>query len=77
MGLAGGKTVYVVSARGGVYSNEQGQAMDFQEDYLKTVLGFLGISDVRFIRAEAVSMGDDARSNALNAAKEAIAQATR
>ena len=77
VGLAGGKTVYVVSARGGVYSNEQGQAMDFQEDYLKTVLGFLGISDVRFIRAEAVSMGDDARSNALQAAKEAIAQATR
>ncbi|GHD76593.1 FMN-dependent NADH-azoreductase [Vogesella fluminis] len=76
VGLAGGKTVYVVSARGGVYSNEQGQAMDFQEDYLKTALGFLGISDVRFIRAEAVNMGDDARSNALSAAKEAITQTT-
>lgn len=73
VGLAGGKTAYIVSARGGVYNNEQGQSMDFQEDYLKAVLGFLGISDVRFIRAEAVSMGADARQNALDAANAAIA----
>ncbi|WP_174873089.1 FMN-dependent NADH-azoreductase [Vogesella oryzae] len=75
VGLAGGKKVYVVSSRGGVYSNEQGQQMDFQEDYLKTVLGFLGISDVQFIRAEGVAMGGDAREAALAAAKAAIAAA--
>lgn len=73
VGLATGKTAYVVSARGGVYSTEQGQTMDFQENYLKAVLGFLGISDVRFIRAEAVSMGGDTRQNALDAANAAIA----
>jgi len=49
--------------------------MDFQEDYLKTVLGFLGISDVQFIRAEGVAMGGDAREAALNAAKAAISAA--
>ncbi|SCK23043.1 FMN-dependent NADH-azoreductase [Vogesella sp. LIG4] len=75
VGLAGGKKVYVVSSRGGVYSNEQGKLMDFQEDYLKTVLGFLGITDVQFIRAEGVAMGGDAREAALTAAKAAIAAA--
>jgi len=71
-GLAGGKKVVIVSSRGGVYSTEQGQLMDFQEDYLRTVLGFLGITDVAFIRAEAVNMGEDKRATAIHAAKDAI-----
>ncbi len=73
-GLAGGKKVVIVSSRGGVYSTEQGQLMDFQEDYLRTVLGFLGISDIAFVRAEAVNMGEDKRATAIHAAKEAIAK---
>ncbi|RXZ42583.1 FMN-dependent NADH-azoreductase [Crenobacter cavernae] len=71
-GLAGGKKVFVASSRGGVYSSEQGRLMDFQEDYLKTVMGFLGITDVEFIRAEAVNMGEDKRETAIWAAKDAI-----
>ncbi|KMN29732.1 FMN-dependent NADH-azoreductase [Chromobacterium sp. LK1] len=74
VGLAGGKKVIVVSSRGGVYSTEQGRLMDFQEDYLKTVMGFLGVNDVAFVRAEAVNMGEDKRATAIHAAKEAIAQ---
>lgn len=73
-GLVGGKKVVIVSSRGGVYSTEQGQLMDFQEDYLRSVLGFLGISDIAFIRAEAVNMGEDKRATAIHAAKQAIAQ---
>ena len=72
VGLAGGKKVVIVSSRGGVYSNEQGKAMDFQEDYLRTVMGFVGITDVQIIRAEAVNMGDDKRATAIHAAREAI-----
>lgn len=72
VGLAGDKKVVIVSSRGGVYSNEQGQAMDFQEDYLRTVMGFVGITDVQIIRAEAVNMGDDKRATAIHAAREAI-----
>ena len=73
VGLAGGKKVLIASSRGGVYSTEQGRLMDFQEDYLKTVLGFLGITDIEFVRAEAVNMGDDKRATAIHAAKSAIA----
>jgi FMN-dependent NADH-azoreductase len=73
-GLAGGKKVFIASSRGGVYSTEQAQLMDFQEDYLKTVMGFVGISDVNFVRAEAVNMGQDKRETAIYAAKQAISQ---
>lgn len=73
VGLAGGKKVLVASSRGGVYSTEQGQLMDFQEDYLRTVMGFVGISDVQVVRAEAVNMGEDQRASAISAAREAIA----
>jgi FMN-dependent NADH-azoreductase len=77
VGLAGGKTVIVASSRGGVYStSEGGQAMEHQESYLKVVFGFFGITDVRFVRAEGVGMGPDAKALAFaNADKDIAAQA--
>ncbi|MBW0170923.1 MAG: FMN-dependent NADH-azoreductase [Hydrogenophaga sp.] len=72
-GLAGGKTVIVAITRGGVYStSEGGRAMEHQETYLKTVLGFFGITDVRFVRAEGVAMGPDAKAQALETAESEI-----
>ena len=69
-GLAGGKTVIVASTRGGVYStSEGGRAMEHQESYLQTVLGFLGITDIRFVRAEGMAMGDAPKAAALAAAE--------
>jgi FMN-dependent NADH-azoreductase len=69
VGLAGGKTVIVASSRGGVYSTNPALAgLDHQENYLKTVFGFFGISDLRFVRAEGVAMGDAAKMQALAAA---------
>ena len=76
VGLAGGKTVIVASSRGGIYStSEGGQAMEHQESYLKVVFGFFGITDVRFVRAEGVGMGDAAKTAAINAARADIAAA--
>ncbi|MDB5877489.1 MAG: FMN-dependent NADH-azoreductase [Variovorax sp.] len=76
VGLAAGKTVIVVSTRGGVYSTSAGgQAMEHQESYLKTVFGFFGITDVRIVRAEGLAMGDGAKSAAMAAAREQIAAA--
>ena len=72
-GLAGGKTVIVASTRGGVYSaTEGGRAMEHQESYLQTVFGFFGITDVRFVRAEGLAMGDASKAQALVAAELAI-----
>ena len=76
-GLAKGKTVIVASARGGVYSTSAGgQAMEHQESYLQTVMGFFGVTDVRFVRAEGVAMGPDAKAQALAAAAEHTRQHT-
>ena len=74
-GLAGGKTVIVASTRGGVYStNDWGRAAEHQESYLQTVFGFLGITDVRFVRAEGVAMGDAKKAEALQEAANGIAK---
>ena len=69
-GLAGGKTVIVASARGGAYStSEGGRAMEHQESYLQVVFGFFGITDVRFVRAEGLAMGDEVRTKAIASAR--------
>ena len=57
VGLAGGKKAVIVSSRGGIYGEgSPARVMDHQESYLKTVLGFAGITDVSVIRAEGVNM---------------------
>ena len=71
-GLAAGKTVLVVSTRGGMYAGLPGEVMDHQESYLRAVLGFLGITDVRFVRAEGLALGDQAKATALAAAQSDI-----
>ncbi|HXE23185.1 MAG TPA: NAD(P)H-dependent oxidoreductase, partial [Rhodoferax sp.] len=45
-----------------------GRALEHQESYLQTVFGFFGITDVRFVRAEGVAMGEAQKSAALAAA---------
>ncbi|MEP6588043.1 MAG: NAD(P)H-dependent oxidoreductase [Polaromonas sp.] len=76
VGLAGGKTVIVASTRGGMYStSDAGNAMEHQESYLKTIFGFFGVTDVRFVRAEGLGMGEAAKAAALAAAQvEILAQ---
>ena len=64
-GLLSGKKVIVVEARGGLYSEGPAQATDFQEPYLRQLLGFIGLTDVTFIRAEKIGYGPEARDAAL------------
>ncbi|WP_321863644.1 FMN-dependent NADH-azoreductase [Burkholderia cenocepacia] len=74
VGLCGGKKLAVASSRGGVYSAGSPVAsFDHQETYLRDAFGFLGITDITFIRAEGVAMGPDKRSDAIASAKEAAA----
>lgn len=72
-----GKKAVIVSARGGVYSEGPAKAMDHQETYLKSILGFLGITDVSFIRAEGVSMGDAALHSAMQTAEAQLAEVVK
>lgn len=72
IGLVGGKKVVIVSTRGGSYLADPMAAMDFQEAYLKTAFAFIGIKDVRFIRAENMSRGEDASANSMKNARNAV-----
>ena len=73
VGLAAGKTVIVASSRGGAYAGNPALAfLDHQESYLQAVFGFFGITDVRFVRAEGVAMGDAAKASGLAAAEADI-----
>ncbi|MBK5915775.1 FMN-dependent NADH-azoreductase [Rhodocyclus purpureus] len=70
-GLIKGKKVYVALARGGLYRDTPA---DTQVPYLKTVLGFLGMTDVEFIYAEGLAMGAEAAEKAFADADVRIAE---
>ena len=73
-GLAKGKTLIVASSRGGVYSTSAaGREMEHQESYLQTIFGFFGVTDVRFVRAEGIGKGEEAKQQALAQAQQQIA----
>ena len=69
-GLAGGKQVVVASSRGGFH---QASGMDFQEPYLRHILGFMGIDDVTFVRAEGLAVSPAQRAASMQDALAAIA----
>jgi FMN-dependent NADH-azoreductase len=77
-GLAGGKRVIIASSRGGFYGEgTAGQPLDFQEPYLRAVLGFLGITDIEFVRAEGVNVSADHKAEALKTAQATIGVVAR
>ena len=71
-GLLKGKTVYAVLARGGKYRDTPA---DSQVPFLKTIFSFLGITDLRFVYAEGLNMGEQAAHDALTSAHQQIEEA--
>ena len=71
IGLLTGKKAYVVAARGGAYA---GTPMDTQTAYMRTFLGFLGITDVEFVYAEGLAMGEASKQAGLARATANIEQ---
>ena len=75
VGLLAGKKAFVFATRGGLYA---GTPLDTQTSYVRDLLRFLGISDVEFVYAEGLALGDAPKSAALaKAAYEAHALASR
>jgi FMN-dependent NADH-azoreductase len=71
-GLMTGKKAVVVEARAGFYSEGPAAGMDSQEPHLRTLLGFMGITDVTFVRAEKLAFGPEAAAAAIEAAAETL-----
>jgi len=76
-GLLKGKRAIVVESRGGLYSEGPAQAMDSQEPHLRTLLRFMGITDVEFVRAEKLGFGPEAREHAIVAARAELDRIVR
>lgn len=70
-GLIEGKKAIVVTTRGGIHKDA---ATDSMTPYLRTVLGFVGITDVEFVYAEALNMGDDAAAKGISEAQSKLAE---
>lgn len=74
-GLVADKKMLVITARGGNYSPGSPAApFDHQQPWIRTIFGFIGITDIRFIHAQGLNMGSDARTAGLKLAKEQIAE---
>jgi FMN-dependent NADH-azoreductase len=73
-GLLFGKKVFVIEARGGDYADVPVNAFDFQEPLLRITLGFLGMFDVSFIRAEGTRQRIDELADIMNNAEAIIAR---
>jgi FMN-dependent NADH-azoreductase len=71
-GLVTGKKAIVVEARAGLYSEGPAAAMDSQEPHLRTLLGFIGVTDVAFVRAEKLAFGPEAAAAAIAEAVSAL-----
>jgi FMN-dependent NADH-azoreductase len=69
VGLLGGRKAYVFAARGGLY---QGTPRDTQTAYVRDFLAFLGITDVQFVYAEGLAIGEAQKQAALAGARRAL-----
>lgn len=71
VGLLTGKKVYIMAARGGMYV---GTPRDTQTGYVRDFLAFIGITDVEFVYAEGLNMGEASKETALTNARAAVRQ---
>ncbi len=70
VGLATGKKAYIVLASGGVYSDGPAAPLNHAVPYLKSVLAFIGITDVETIYAEGLAFGSEAATHAIDRARD-------
>ena len=75
VGLLEGKRAIVIETRGGLYSEGPAQVMDSQEPHLRNLLSFMGITNVKFFRAEKLAFGPEAREQAIDAARAQLTEA--
>jgi len=60
-GLVKGRPMLIVTSSGGDYSSEMMAGLDFVERYLRAIFGFVGVTDIRFFRAQGMDLGPDLR----------------
>lgn len=69
VGLLPDKKVTVFATRGGIYA---GTALDSQTNYVKDFLNFLGLTDIDFVYAEGLNIGEESKESALINSREQL-----
>ena len=64
-----GKKAYIFAARGGEYATS---GNDGQAQFARLILGFIGITDVAFVFAEGLAMGEARKEASLAQARSAL-----
>ncbi len=73
-----GRKMLVFTARGGAYHASSPFAVyDQQEPYIRTVFGFIGITDITFVHADGINIPDIGKDKALESARAQIAKLVR
>lgn len=70
-GLVTNKKAYLAISTGGIYSEGFMKDFDHTEQYLRHVLGFLGITDIEVFRVEGVNLSD-AKDDVFSKAKQQV-----
>lgn len=66
--LVHGRKMICVTSRGGDYSEPPLAALDFVESYLRTIFGFVGITDMTFFNVQPMDVSQESRKAAIRAA---------
>lgn len=76
-GLAAGKKAFIVTSRGGggYGAGEAMEKINFQDPYLRTAFGFIGITDVEFIHINNTAKGEESVRESYANARAIIQQA--
>jgi FMN-dependent NADH-azoreductase len=69
VGLLTGKSVYVFTARGGLYA---GTPRDTQAPYVRDFLAFLGMNEIEFVHAEGLAISEESKKQGIARAHAAI-----
>jgi len=72
-GLLTDKQAYIFATRGGIYD---GAPSETETSYVRQFLSFLGITNIEFVYAEGLALGDAARAVAFESAARTIEQLT-
>ena len=73
VGLLTGKKAYVIATRGDVYGAAQNE---YQTGFVRQFLGFVGITDVEFVVAEGLALGEESASKSIAAAQAQVRRLT-
>ena len=76
-GLLKGKRALIVATRAGNYSNGDSTAFDHQLTHVRTLLNFMGVTDIDVVLAESLAFGDEAVAASVGAARAQLETAAR